>query len=481
MNFTFLPPITRPTAGRQPALRYLALALLCVLCAFPLSAQEDDPVEQRYVPLYQAYKQWLGELGYRVGRAGNAPWVRGQYVLEYNGPGANQDFANDLAKLRQDFGAVSVAGQCGCGKRKLYAVDFGNNPIFGEERGKAGKERVASSLGKEEVEPNLFVVPELDRVEPHPAFNKLPPKFQILPSGKPAQPIVIAVLDSGVDPTYQTAAAAGGLAPLYLWDRAKSPAARDCYATARYGWDFVNNDNAPLDDNSHGTHVASRIAGKLAANAPSVNYQFMSVKMLDENGVGNTFHASCAVLFAAEHGADVINASWGVYGERPDLLKRAFRFAESRGVATMTSAGNEGVNLTRFRHYPSGFALETRPIPSIFFVSASWFNRLWPKSNWREIPGSTSADFMAAPGADQLGLMPRHFGLPGNRAQKSGTSVSTPNATALAAHYLHLNPGTNPATVRTALIDAIQRQGTLTTVPIRGNMVEFYFFDWVRF
>jgi len=458
----------------------ILLFFLLLFCAGHLSAQENDPIEAKYLPLYQEYRARLNELGYRVGRAGNAPWVRGQYVLQYDGGNPAGDFANDLQTLKKEFGKVRVTGECGCGGRKLYAIDFGNNPIFGEERGKAGKERVASSLGKEEVEPNFFVVPELEQVDPHVPYNNLPPGFKVVPSGKAARPVVVAVLDSGVDPTYQSPNQTGGMAPLYLWNRTQSSADRSCYSGAVYGWDFVNNDNSPVDDNSHGTHVASRIAEQLRTNAPEVNYQFMALKMLDQNGVGNSFQASCAVLFAAEHGANVINASWGFYGERDRTLRRTFRFAETRGVATMTSAGNERVNLESISHYPSEFALEGRPLQSVFFVSASWFNRLWPQTNWRRLPGSTDAAFMASPGTEVEGLMPRHFNLPRNRGVKSGTSVSTPNATALAAYYHHKYPGSSPLKLREALIDGIEQQGTLRSVPYNGRQVWYRYFDWIR-
>lgn len=461
-------------------MRYSILCLLMLL-TFSLSAQENDPIEQQYQPLYLEYKTKLQELGYEVGRAGNAPWVRGQYILEYTGAGAAGDFAIDLAKLKNAFGNVEVVGECGCGERKLYSIDFGNNPVFGEERGKGGKEQVASTLGKEEVNPNFFLVPELEQVGPHSPFNKLPPGFRVLPSGKKERPVVVAVLDSGIDPTYQSAAETGGMAPLYLWDRANSAADDGCYPSAVYGWDFVNNDNAPLDDNSHGTHVASRIAEQLEANAPEVNYQFMAVKMLDQNGVGNSFQASCAVLFAAEHGADVINASWGFYGERDQTLKRAFRFAQQQKVATMVSAGNHRVNLTNFRHYPTEFALEQFPVRSIFFVSASETGtQLWNRTNWRLTASSTGAEFMASPGVERWGLMPRHFKLPGNRARKSGTSISTPNASALAAYYKHKYPGANPLVLRNDLITEITKQGAPATLNYRGKTLKYMVFDWIR-
>ncbi|MEM6771369.1 MAG: S8 family serine peptidase [Bacteroidota bacterium] len=456
--------------------------LFLLLFSVSLSAQDTaDPIDAIYAPIYNQYKNKLQGLGYNVGRAGNSAWVRGQYTLEYNGPNAATEFSTHLQQLKNIYGArkVRAVNSCGCGDRKLFAIEF-HPSIFGEERGMRGREEVASNIGKEEVDPNYYLLPELEQVQPHPAYNQLPANFSIRPSGKPAAPVKIAVLDTGIDPYFQDPANTGGMEPLYLWE---NPNARDnCYPNDIFGWDFVNNDNAPVDDNSHGTHVASRIAQQLGANAPDVNYQFMSLKMLDNNGVGNSFHAACAVLYAAENGADVINASWGFYGELDKTLKRAFRYAQQRRVATMTSAGNLRVDLTQYNHYPSEFALENYPVKSIFFVSATRSGtQLWPLTNYRVFPAAPDSEFMAAPGGNLWGLMPHHFGLPGNRARKSGTSISTPFASALAAHYKHLNPGASPLTLRDDLKDAIEDQGSTGTISVNGQTVEYKVFNWVNF
>lgn len=456
-------------------------ALLLLLCSLSLFAQAEDDIDNDYVDIYNKYKKKLTELNYHVGRAGNAAWVPGQYILEYNGPNAASEFSRDLQALQQAYGVAKVdsLASCGCGDRKLYTIQFAPG-VFGEERGKRGRDEVVGNIGKEEVTPNFFLLPELEQLKSRPAYNQLPANFSVIPSGKAGAPVKIAVLDTGIDPYFQDPANTGTLAPLYLWD---NPNASDaCYPNDVFGWDFINNDNAPVDDNSHGTHIASRIAQQLATNAPDVNYQFMSLKMLDNNGVGNSFHAACAVLYAAENGADIINASWGFYGERDRTLKRAFRYAQQKKVATMTSAGNMRKNLTRYRHYPSEFALEDNPVGSIFFVSAVRTGvQLWPLTNYRLFPAAVGSEFMAAPGGNLWGLMPHHLGFAGNRARKSGTSISTPFASALAAHYKHLNPNTSAITLRNDLKAAIEAQGTPNTISAYGQQMTYTVFDWVNF
>ncbi len=464
-------------------MRIYTLLLVASLAwsVLPGQSGEPDPLDPAYAQIFQAYKTKLLQHGYPVGRAGNSAYVPGQYVLKYKGANASNDFAADLAKLKRTFGPgnVDVVSQCGCGSEfQIYAVEFQN--VGGEEKGKAGKTQVAQSIGQEEVEPNFYVVPELDQVKDRPAYNQLPPNFAVLPSGKPAKPVTIAVLDSGIDPYFQHPQVTNGYAPLYLWENTSTVSDPFCLSNDVFGWDFINNDNAPIDDNSHGTHIASRIAQQLQNNAPDVNYRFMAVKMLDQDGVGTTFHAACAVYYAAYHQADVINASWGFYGERDVILRGAFAYAQSRGVATMTSAGNERQDLREIKHYPSSFALENNPVHSIFFSSAARTGtQLWPLTNYRYAPTAPASHFMAAPGANVLGFVPHHFGVPNNVARKSGTSISSPFAAALAAHYKHLHPGVNPVTLRNELMAAIEAQGTAATLNYNGVSMPFKVFNWV--
>jgi subtilisin family serine protease len=374
-------------------MRYLILLLLLGCGPLFLLAQENDPIDDEYVQIYQTYKQKLNELGYPVGRAGNAAWVLWQYNLRYEGANAAAEFDRDLSELKRVFGApnVKVLGECGCSDEfRIYNIEV--TVVGGEEKGKAGKERVAQTIGQEEVEPNFYVVPELEQLNSNPPYNTLPPNFAVISSGKPAAPVNIAVLDTGIDPYYQDPQVTGGRAPLYLWE---NPAPNDpddpfCYDDDLIGWDFINNDNAPLDDHSHGTHVTSRIAEQLQNNAPDVNYRFMALKMLDQAGVGTTFHASCAVAYAAKNGADVINASWGFYGERDAILYKTFKYAQAQGVATMNSAGNYRRDLSEVKHYPSDFALESSPLRGIFFVSATRTGtQLWPLTNFRSSTTNT--------------------------------------------------------------------------------------------
>ncbi|TXF89987.1 S8 family serine peptidase [Neolewinella aurantiaca] len=464
----------------------LSLCSAATLIAQPVPTQNDPPItNDDYQEIYNRIQSRLTELGYPAGRAGNAAWARGQYTLRYEGASAASDFSADLTKLRNLYGAgnVSVLGECGCSDDfRIYNIHV--TPLGGEEKGKGGSRKVAQAIGQEEVEPNYYIIPGLNQLEANTPFNNLPPNFAVVPSGKPALPVTVAVLDTGIDPYFQHPQTTKGHGPLYLWENNSPDDPNDpfCLDGDLFGWDFINNDNAPLDDHSHGTHVASGIASQLTSYAPDVNYRFMAVKMLDQAGVGTTFHASCAVAYAAYHKADVINASWGFYGERDAILQKAFAYAQARGVATVTSAGNFRKELSTTKHYPSEFALETNPLRSILFVSASQTGsgtNLWRRTNFRSAPLVPGMDFVAARGTNVTALVPSYFNIPNNVGRKTGTSVAAPLATALAAHYRHLHPGDGPVILRTNLLNEINAQGAAASVAYLGTMVPYRVFNWI--
>src|SRR5690606_11939291 len=89
------------------------------------------------------------------------------------------------------------------------------------------------------------------------------------------------------------------------------------------GWDFVNNDSSPVDDNGHGTHVAG-IAGAVGNNGLGIsgvmwNTRLLPLKVIGASGYGYESDAIEAVLYAQQAGAQVISISWGSYGESQAL------------------------------------------------------------------------------------------------------------------------------------------------------------------
>jgi subtilisin family serine protease len=110
-----------------------------------------------------------------------------------------------------------------------------------------------------------------------------------------------------------------------------------------HGWDFINNDNDPMDDNSHGTHVAG-IACAVGDNnigIAGVNWhaKIMPVKVFQSSGRGDAATITQGIIYAAYHGATVINMSFGSYA-RSLTMEAALANAYTSSVL-VAAAGND--------------------------------------------------------------------------------------------------------------------------------------------
>ncbi|HEY8178953.1 MAG TPA: S8 family peptidase [Candidatus Limnocylindria bacterium] len=189
------------------------------------------------------------------------------------------------------------------------------------------------------------------------------------------------------------------------------------------GRDFVNNDATPADDNGHGTAVA----GVIAATANSVGVagmcsrcRIMPVKALAANGTGMWTVAAKGIVWAADHGADVINMSFGGPSGGP-TLQNAIRYARNKGVVVVGAAGNFGSNAT---FYPAAF-------PEVMSVAASTPDDLrYDFSNF-----SSSWVEVAAPGCVWTSKWHSQFG------GFCGTSAATPMVSGIAALVRSARPG----------------------------------------
>jgi thermitase len=210
--------------------------------------------------------------------------------------------------------------------------------------------------------------------------------------------VTIAIVDSGVDLTH--ADLAGKIVP---------------------GYDFVNLDNIPQDDNGHGTHVAG-IAAALTNNGIGVagvswGARIMPVKVLDASGAGSISNVALGIIWAAENGAEVINISLGCgplsCPTSPQVLEDAVNFAYGKGATLVAAAGNGGTN---FVFYPARF-------PHVIAVAATdQLNDHWAQSNF-----GPEVD-VSAPGA---GIYSTYRG--NIYRYLDGTSMSTAFVSGLAA------------------------------------------------
>lgn len=124
------------------------------------------------------------------------------------------------------------------------------------------------------------------------------------------------------------------------------------------GWDFVNNDANPDDDNGHGTHITGTIAQTTnnfyGCAGVAFNATIMPVKVMDSTGNGGLTDIVDGIYFAINNGAQIINMSFG-FGNNPTLsLETAVNYAYNNGVTMVCSAGNNSTNLP---NYPASYPI----------------------------------------------------------------------------------------------------------------------------
>src|SRR6185503_3931377 len=91
-------------------------------------------------------------------------------------------------------------------------------------------------------------------------------------------------------------------------------------------------------------------AGVIAAIAPDA--MIMPLRAFDDRGSAYLFLLAKAVRYAADHGAQVINMSFGTL-ENSKALKNSIDYAKGKGVIMVASAGN---NDTSAPQYPAAYS-----------------------------------------------------------------------------------------------------------------------------
>lgn len=137
--------------------------------------------------------------------------------------------------------------------------------------------------------------------------------------------VIVAVVDTGVD---------------YLHEDLRNQMWTSAYGS--FGYDFVNGDTDPMDDNGHGTEVSGIIAaqsGNGIGIAGAANIKIMAVKAVPASGEGDVLDLARGIIYAADNGARVVNVSLGL-AEDSQTLSDAIDHARQKNSLVVAATGN---------------------------------------------------------------------------------------------------------------------------------------------
>ena len=149
--------------------------------------------------------------------------------------------------------------------------------------------------------------------------------------------VTVAVIDSGV--AYEN----------YKGFRRSPDFTASTFTTNGYDW--IDHDHHPNDQESHGTHVTGTIAeatdNGIGVTGLAYGVKIMPLRVLDQDGNGDGSNIARAIRYAVKRGAQVINMSVEFdtslrAGDIPEVIA-ALRYAVNKHVALVAASGNEGI------------------------------------------------------------------------------------------------------------------------------------------
>jgi hypothetical protein len=240
--------------------------------------------------------------------------------------------------------------------------------------------------------------------------------------------IVVGVIDTGIDYNHPDLAANMWINPGEIADNSIDDDSNG-YVDDIHGVDRINIDSDPIDDQSHGTHVAGTI-GAIGNNSIGIagiawNVKQIGCKAFNAAGMGSIATViSCInylVNLKKNHGINIV-ATNNSYGGFPYSVGMFNAIAASRdaNMVFVAGAGNNGTNNDSAPFYPASYQ-----ISNVISVAANDSSK--NKANFSNF-GVTSVD-ISAPGVSVLSTIPGS----NQYAWFNGTSMATPHVTGAVA------------------------------------------------
>jgi len=283
---------------------------------------------------------------------------------------------------------------------------------------------------------------------------------------KDASEITVAIIDTGADLDHEDL--------VNVWQYNASEIAGNSldddgngYVDDYLGFDFVDSDVDPNDDNGHGTHVAG-IAGAQANNSKGVlgtsyNAQLLPLRALNSAGSGTSTDIAEAIDYAVDQGIDIINLSIQA-SSYSEVMFSAISRAQVAGILVIVAAGNTtgiGNDNDVTPTYPCSYDLE-----NIICVGATDQNDFITSFSHY---GETSVDVFA-PGQNIYSTY-----LANSYTYSNGTSMASPAVAGIAALLKAYDNSLTYVEIKNYLIQGVDLKSGLLTKCVSGGRVNAYY------
>lgn len=318
----------------------------------------------------------------------------------------------DADDAHRSAGARKIATLQGL---NVHRVAVSGGSLEDTERALARDPRVKFVERNRQLSPSFTVNDPSFGSEWHLPKISAPTAWDISPG---AAGITVAVVDSGVDGTHP-----------------------DLASRMVPGYNFYSNNTDTSDVHGHGTWVSGTVAaaGNNGIGVSGVAWQarIMPVRVSDSSGVAYISAIANGIMWAADHGARVVNASFSGMASSPTITNAA-QYARTRGTVLVASAGNCGcVDATAENVYVLSVGATDQSDNLASFSS---------RGNYVDV---------SAPG---VGIVTTGKG--GTYVSASGTSFSSPIVAGIVALMLKVNGALTPADVATLIKANADDRGT---------------------
>ncbi len=262
----------------------------------------------------------------------------------------------------------------------------------------------------------------------------------------------IGVIDTGIDSDHPYLVNA-------LWTNLAANDPDNCVLLDILGYDFVNETGNPNDIDGHGTKVNGMIARDFETG---VQLELMNLKFHEANR-GSVFDAICAIYYAVDNGANILNLSWGFEAaEFPSILNRALKYAADNDVLIITTAGNTSKNNDKLNKYPANLEIDNMIVVTSY--------------EYRQSTGERRLANYASYGKDNVDIAAYGFVespiVGGALEASAGTSLAAPLVARTAAIIKGLYPMLSALEIKACILSSAESVAALSNLVASGGILD---------